>query len=132
MGKSAKTSTAKRSLRPTGAGSAKIGEKKLRQTAKSMSLSPPGADAAAQTEGKRQWEQNAPAPIRADSKLGKMIALLRRHDGATIAQMTKATGWQAHSVRSAMSGMVKKRLGLTITSTKLGASRTYRIVDDQR
>jgi hypothetical protein len=61
-----------------------------------------------------------------------MIALLRRQDGATIAQMTKATGWQAHSVRGAMSGMIKKRLGLTITSTKLGASRTYRIVDDQR
>jgi hypothetical protein len=76
-------------------------------------------------------EQNAPASVRANSKLGKMIALLRRQDGATIAQMMKATGWQAHSVRGAMSGAIKMRLGLTITSTKLGAGRTYRIADDQ-
>jgi hypothetical protein len=61
-----------------------------------------------------------------------MIALLQRQDGATIAQMMKATGWQAHSVRGAMSGAIKKRLGLTVTSTKLGASRIYRLADGRR
>jgi hypothetical protein len=136
MGKSAKTGIAKRLLRPISAGNAKVGRKKPRQTAKSTP--PPGADVATRTEGKQQrvaggsLGQSAPAPVRADSKLGKMIALLRRQDGAPIAQMMKVTGWQAHSVRGAMSGMIKKRLGLTITSTKLGASRTYRIADDRR
>jgi hypothetical protein len=77
-------------------------------------------------------EKNTPVTVRADSKLGKMIALLRREDGATIAQMMKATGWQAHSVRGAMSGTIKKRLGLTVTSTKLGASRIYRLAGGRR
>lgn len=127
MGKSAKTGTAKRPLRHISAGNAKTGGKKSRQTAKSTS--PLGADAAARTEGKQQREQNAPATVRADSKLSKMIALLRRKDGATITQMMKVTGWQAHSVRGAMSGTIKKRLGLTITSDMLGTDRTYRIVN---
>jgi hypothetical protein len=110
MGKSAKTGTAKRASPHTSAGNAKTGKKRLRQAA------PPGANAAA-------------GMVRPDSKLGKMIALLQRQDGATIAQMMKATGWQAHSVRGAMSGAIKKRLGLTITSDMVGSSRTYRIVN---
>jgi hypothetical protein len=114
MGKSAKTGTVKRAARLTTAGNAKAGEKKPRQAAKSTS--PPGANAVAGT-------------ARPDSKLGKMIALLQRQDGATIAQMMKATGWQAHSVRGAMSGTIKKRLGLTITSDMQGADRAYRIVN---
>lgn len=117
MGKSAKTGAAKLASRPTSAGNAKTGEKKPPQSAKSTS--PPGANAAAGT-------------VRANSKLGKMIALLQRQDGATIAQMKKATGWQAHSVRGAMSGTIKKRLGLTIASTKRGASRIYCLTNGPR
>jgi hypothetical protein len=133
MGRSAKTGTVKRSIRHISAGNAKLGEKKPPQAAKSTS--PSGSDTRTESKQKRvaggSLEQNAPASVRANSKLGKMIALLRRQDGATIAQMMKATGWQAHSVRGAMSGAIKMRLGLTITSTKLGAGRTYRIADDQ-
>jgi hypothetical protein len=114
MGKSAKTGTAKRASRSSSAGNAKTGGKKSRQAAKSAP--PPGANAVAGT-------------VRPDSKLGKMIALLQRQAGATIAQMMKATGWQAHSVRGAMSGAIKKRLGLTITSDMLGTDRIYRIVN---
>jgi hypothetical protein len=114
MGKSAKRSTAKRVSRHTSAGNAKTGEKKPHQAEKSTP--PLGANAVAGT-------------VRPESKLGKMIALLQRQDGATIAQMMKATGWQAHSVRGAMSGTIKKRLGLTITSDMVGSSRTYRIVN---
>jgi hypothetical protein len=114
MGKSAKRSTAKRVSRHTSAGNAKTGEKKPHQAEKSTP--PLGANAVAGT-------------VRPESKLGKMIALLQRQDGATIAQMMKATGWQAHSVRGAMSGTIKRRLGLTITSDMVGSSRTYRIVN---
>ena len=45
--------------------------------------------------------------------------------------MMEATGWQAHSVRGAMSGSVKKALGLTITSEKTQTGRIYRIVDEE-
>jgi len=62
------------------------------------------------------------------SKQDKLTALLRRPDGATIAELTDATGWQAHSVRGAMSGALKKKLKLTIDSAKVeGRGRVYRI-----
>ena len=62
-------------------------------------------------------------------KLGALIALLKRPEGATIETMVAATGWQAHSVRGAMSGALKKKLGLTIDSEKTEGARVYRIVD---
>lgn len=62
-------------------------------------------------------------------KLGAMAALLRQPDGATIEQLVQATGWQPHSVRGAMSGALKKKHGLTITSEKSGSSRVYRAID---
>ena len=61
-------------------------------------------------------------------KLGLIEAMLRRPDGATITQLTKALSWQPHSVRGAMSGALKKKQGLTITATKNEhADRVYRI-----
>ena len=57
-----------------------------------------------------------------------MIDLLRRPEGAGIEEITAATGWQAHTVRGAMSGALKKKLGLEITSKKVeGLGRVYRI-----
>ena len=64
-------------------------------------------------------------------KLGAVVALMRRAEGATVQQMSEATGWQAHSVRGAMSGALKKNHGLTITSEKGDAGRVYRIAGDQ-
>jgi len=60
----------------------------------------------------------SPPATRAGGKQARLVELLRHAKGASIAEMVKATGWQAHSVRGAMSGVLKKRLGLTITSTK--------------
>jgi hypothetical protein len=73
--------------------------------------------------------RKAPAPsTKPASKLGLIEALLRRPEGATIAQLTKALDWQPHSVRGAMSGALKKKQGLTITATKTEhADRVYRI-----
>jgi Protein of unknown function (DUF3489) len=68
-----------------------------------------------------------PQSTRENTKLASVIALLRAKDGATLEQMTKATGWQAHSVRGAISGALKKKLGLTVTSAKSDGVRTYRI-----
>ncbi|MFM7011999.1 MAG: DUF3489 domain-containing protein [Betaproteobacteria bacterium] len=66
--------------------------------------------------------------LRENSKQAQMIEMLKRPDGATLNQLVEATGWQAHTVRGAMAGSLKKKLGLTITSDKTsGQERTYRI-----
>ncbi len=59
------------------------------------------------------------------TRLDQLEALLMRPDGATIAEMSEATGWQAHSIRSAMAVALKKR-GLTIASEKIDGVRRYR------
>ena len=70
----------------------------------------------------------AVAKARPTSKLAQLEAMLRRPDGATIPQLVKALDWQAHSVRGAMSGSLKKKQGLKITATKdEGKERVYRI-----
>jgi Protein of unknown function (DUF3489) len=61
---------------------------------------------------------------KASTKLDTLEKLLIRKNGATIADMMKATGWQQHSVRGAMAGALKKR-GLIITSTKTDSGRRY-------
>ena len=72
-----------------------------------------------------------PEPVEATApggKLGALVALLRREGGATIAQMVEATGWQAHSVRGAIAGSLKKKHGLAVASEKTDGDRIYRAV----
>jgi hypothetical protein len=56
-----------------------------------------------------------------------LLALLRRVEGATITEMQVATGWQPHSVRGPLSGIVAKKLGHKVASTKEERGRVYRI-----
>ncbi|NQW51486.1 MAG: DUF3489 domain-containing protein [Rhodospirillales bacterium] len=80
---------------------------------------------AANTDTTRK--QRTPA-ARPKTKLGQLEAMLRRPDGATIEQISKSLAWQAHSVRGAMSGALKKKQGLTIASEKLeDGRRVYRV-----
>jgi len=69
--------------------------------------------------------QKKPSPT--GSKQSALITLLQRPAGATIEEMAKTTGWQKHSVLGAISGVLKKRLGLTITSDKEERGRVYRV-----
>ena len=65
---------------------------------------------------------------RDNSKQARVIAMLKRAEGATITQICEATGWQSHTVRGTFAGAFKKKLGLELTSSKTGDSeRTYRI-----
>jgi hypothetical protein len=68
-----------------------------------------------------------PASPTPKGKIGALLDLLRQPDGATVEAMMAATGWQAHSVRGALSGAIKKKLGLAVTSEKTAAGRIYRI-----
>lgn len=66
---------------------------------------------------------------RADSKQAQLIEMLRRPEGASIEEIVAAFDWQAHTVRGAIAGALKKKLGLEVTSEKIdGRGRVYRIV----
>lgn len=67
---------------------------------------------------------------REGTKQATLIAMLRAPDGATIAEIMAATGWQSHTVRGAMAGALKKKLGLEVTSEKVeGRGRVYRLAN---
>ncbi len=71
---------------------------------------------------------SGPPRARQGTKQADMIAMLERPDGATVAEIAAATGWQPHTVRGAISGALRKRLGLTINSEIVeGRGRVYRI-----
>jgi hypothetical protein len=73
---------------------------------------------------------SAPKPPsqRAGTKQAQIIALLERPEGATIAEIVAATEWQAHSARGLISGVLKKKLGLVVGSSKEdGRGVVYRI-----
>ena len=60
-------------------------------------------------------------------RLNSKQALLRRPGGIAIAGIMKSTGWQQHSVRGFLAGVVRKKLGLTLESEKTDGERIYRI-----
>jgi len=61
------------------------------------------------------------------SKQSRVIAMLQSPTGATIAAMMQATGWQQHSVRGFLAGVVRKRLKLKLGSKKVDGTRVYRV-----
>ncbi|MCE8540270.1 DUF3489 domain-containing protein [Ruegeria pomeroyi] len=68
---------------------------------------------------------------RTGTKQAKLIELLQAEGGATIEEIVAATGWQPHSARGAISGALKKRLGLIISSEKIeGRGRVYSLRSD--
>jgi hypothetical protein len=76
---------------------------------------------------KQTTKQHKTPPKLPSTKLDQIVAALRARKGATIDQLVTLTGWQAHSVRGAMSGALKKQRGFSITSTKSGSERIYKI-----
>lgn len=88
------------------------------------------------TKTKRTPRRKRTAPTatsgaaRSGTKQALLVDLLKRKKGATVAEIGEATGWQPHSVRGAISGTVKKKLGLDVaTETIEGRGRVYRVVN---
>ena len=86
---------------------------------------------AARTKGATKPKSAAkPAKPRAESKQSQLIAMLKQPDGATIAEITKALAWQPHTVRGAIAGALKKKLGLKVESEKVAdRGRVYRLAE---
>lgn len=75
-----------------------------------------------------QTELQKPPTLREGTNQATLIAMLRTPDGATIEEIIAAIGWQSHTVRGAISGALKKKLGLEVTSEKVeNRGRVYKL-----
>ena len=117
-------------LAATDAGLAAIGiEPEDANTVPAGATDAPTAEPAPDIPTEPQAAPKARTP-REGTKQAKLIEMLRAPDGATIEEIVSALDWQAHTARGAMSGALKKKLGLTITSDKVdGRGRVYAIRD---
>jgi hypothetical protein len=77
----------------------------------------------------QQHRPSAKQTERAESKQARILAMLRASSGVTIEAMMHATGWQQHSVRGFLAGVVRKKLGLNLVSAATESGRLYRITD---
>lgn len=68
---------------------------------------------------------------RPGTKQAQVLKMLRRSDGTTIQAIMSATAWQSHSVRGFFAGVVRKKLGLELTSEAGEGGRVYRVVDSR-
>ena len=78
---------------------------------------------------KRSASASSKPAARPDTKHARVLAMLRKQAGATIAAIVAATDWQQHSVRGFLAGVVRKKLGLNLVSEQTDKGRVYRIKD---
>ena len=90
----------------------------------------PAADIPPKAKKASNGRDGAKGPIkqRAGTKQARLIAMLKTPEGGSLTEIASAFGWQPHTVRGAIAGALKKKLGLTVTSEKVeDRGRVYRI-----
>ena len=119
--KTQETTTTTTTKKPVKAKAAKVAGKPTTKQASAKAAKAPKT-----TKAKPKGKDAA----RAGGKTATILDLLRRKEGATLAEIARATNWQNHSIRGFVSGHVIKKMGLKVESTKSEAEeRTYRIVN---
>ena len=98
-----------------------MSKRKPARTRKAQSVSKVGSKAARSRIGGQH-------STRANSKQSRVLALLHRPSGASIATIMTSTGWQSHTVRGFLTAVVRKKLALRLESVKTDGERVYRIV----
>jgi hypothetical protein len=99
----------------------------MSKSAKKRSSTKSVSSAQSAKPSRRPAGDTRPENANSGSKQSRVIAMLESPAGATIAALMKATGWQPHSVRGFLAGVVRKRLKLELGSTKVDGNRVYRI-----
>lgn len=99
---------------------------KTRRKPRRRAAAPAQATAAKAATKRRRAAAPAQATEAKTSKLDLIVGQLIRPEGASLAELVAATGWQAHSVRGALAGTLKKK-GHAISSAKVDGERRYRI-----
>ena len=103
------------------------GASKAKKAAKGAKKAKPSASKKAAKPASKKASKDA-KPARDGSKKSIVIEMLKRKNGATLAEIAKATDWQNHSIRGFISGTVGKKMGLMVESTRNDAGeRTYKI-----
>jgi hypothetical protein len=97
--------------------------------AKSKSAQKPTASRTGSRRRRPRRTATSTGAAQSSSKQQMVLALLGRSEGSTIDAIMKETGWQQHSVRGFLAGVVRKKLGLTLVSDKTDGVRVYRITD---
>ena len=99
--------------------------------AKKSTTARSAASSSSRPKLKKAWRKgNRVAAVRSGTKQSAALDMLRSPGGATIAALTKATGWQSHSVRGFLAGVVRKRLKLDLKSAVVEGIRIYQITDE--
>ena len=98
--------------------------KSAKNSSTTSAARPPAAKPSSQATGEFKSKKADPG-----SKQSRVVAMLRSPDGTTIAAMMKTTGWQQHSVRGFLAGVVRKKLKLKLNSKKIDGARVYSVND---
>ena len=102
----------------------------MTKTAKKRSTAKSTASSRKRSNPEKVEAKSARVAVRSGTKQSAAIEMLRSQDGASIDGLSQATGWQQHSVRGFLAGVVRRRLKLNLKSAVINGVRTYRIIGE--